>query len=400
MISKLVLSASVLCLIASLWKYLEYNYYDNAFLTQNISEIIRSWPNYTAEEHYLITEDGYEILVERAFLNISKPTPIIIVHGMAMNAIGWVNKENISLARLLGDLGYDIWMLNFRGTWYSKGHINLKSTDKDYWQFNLDDLGVHDVRSIVKLVYEKTNRQAIYIGYSMGTTSFFIYSSSFPDETKNYLKGMVALAPVINFKDSISILRFSDYVWPFLKEIVSFLWNGEMCPGFSFFLKPLMATSPGMFSLLFGLKMIGGDDYEQIDPTTFPLEMNRMVDTIGSEVYTHLVQIHISGVFQHYDHGKERNLETYGTPTPPPYDLSKIPVPVAMFFGANDWLATPRNAKQAYSELQPSLRCGYHAVPFEKWNHLDFIIAKDLPKYLYEDMFHKINDIDSGKCVP
>ncbi|XP_074029937.1 gastric triacylglycerol lipase isoform X2 [Leptinotarsa decemlineata] len=351
MILKLVLSASVLCLIASLWKYLEYNYYDNAFLTQNISEIIRSWPNYTAEEHYLITEDGYEILVERAFLNISKPTPIIIVHGMAMNAIGWVNKENISLARLLGDLGYDIWMLNFRGTWYSKGHINLKSTDKDYWQFNLDDLGVHDVRSIVKLVYEKTNRQAIYIGYSMGTTSFFIYSSSFPDETKNYLKGMVALAPVINFKDSISILRFSDYVWPFLK-------------------------------------------------ITFPLEMNRMVDTIGSEVYTHLVQIHISGVFQHYDHGKERNLETYGTPTPPPYDLSKIPVPVAMFFGANDWLATPRNAKQAYSELQPSLRCGYHAVPFEKWNHLDFIIAKDLPKYLYEDMFHKISDIDSEKCVP
>lgn len=39
------------------------------------------------------------------------------------------------LARLLGDLGYDVWMLNYRGTWYSKGHVNLTTEDPNYWKY-------------------------------------------------------------------------------------------------------------------------------------------------------------------------------------------------------------------------------------------------------------------------
>ncbi|XP_074029931.1 lipase 1 isoform X2 [Leptinotarsa decemlineata] len=335
----------------SVFNIFERNCFDNPVVNQNISEIIRSWPGFSAEEHYLITEDGYRILVERSFSKITQETPIIIVHGIAMSALGWVNRGNISLARLLGDLGYDVWMLNYRGSWYSKNHIILKPTDSNFWKFNINHLGVYDVRSTVRMVNEITNRQSIYIGYSMGATGFFIYSSTYPEEAKRYVKGIITLAPVINYKDVKSILKLSRYFWPFAR-------------------------------------------------LNFPQAMTQMLDTVGVELYTHYYQFYLTGEFRNYDYDIEGNMEVYGQPYPPTYNLTQIPVPMSIFLGANDWLATETNGKQIYSEIQPSLRCGYDVVPFRKWSHLDFLIAKDLPKYLYKYMFNKIKEIDSGKCSP
>ncbi|KAG5877797.1 hypothetical protein JTB14_019589 [Gonioctena quinquepunctata] len=399
MISKSVVFSILVCIVLSLWAYSVNNCCNDPILNRNISEIIRSWPGFTAEEHYLTTEDGYEVLVERSYSKITQETPIIIVHGIAMNALGWVNRGNVSLARLLGDLGYDVWMLNFRGTTYSKGHVELKTTNSDYWKYNVHDLGIYDVRQTVKYVNKKTTRQSIYIGYSMGTTSFFIYSSTFPDEAKNYLRGMIAVAPVINYKDVKSIIEYSVFWWPYLKSMVYVLWSGEILPGYSVLMKPLVMTKQGMYLVQYFVNLMFGDDYEQMDPLNYPQFLTQMLDTAGAEVYTHFVQLYQSGVFQNFDYGELKNLEIYGTTNPPPYDLSKVPVPISIFQGANDFLATPTNAKQIYSEIQPSLRCGYQVVPFEKWSHIDFLNAKDLPKYFYKYLFIKIKDMESGKCA-
>lgn len=62
------------------------------------SEIIRSW-GFSAEEHYLTTEDGYKILVERAYGNITKDTPIVLVHGMMLNALIYVAQAEKSLSK-------------------------------------------------------------------------------------------------------------------------------------------------------------------------------------------------------------------------------------------------------------------------------------------------------------
>nr|XP_023020513.1 lipase 1-like [Leptinotarsa decemlineata] len=317
-----------------------------------------------------------------------------------MSALGWVNRGNISLARLLGDLGYDVWMLNYRGSWYSKNHIRLKPTDSNFWKFNINHLGVYDVRSTVRMVNEITNRQSIYIGYSMGATGFFIYSSTYPEEAKRYVKGIITLAPVINYKDVKSILKLSRYFWPFARRLVYSLWHGEILPGYSVLLKPFLTNKQGIYFIQFFLNIIFGDDFEQIDPLNFPQAMTQMLDTVGVELYTHYYQFYLTGEFRNYDYDIERNMEVYGQPYPPTYNLTQIPVPMSIFLGANDWLATETNGKQIYSEIQPSLRCGYDVVPFKKWSHLDFLIAKDLPKYLYKYMFNKIKEIDSGKCSP
>ena len=43
-----------------------------------------------------------------------------------------------------------------------------------------------------------------------------------------------------------------------------------------------------------------------------------------------------SKMFQKFDYGAARNLQEYGSEKPPVYDLSKIKLPVCLFYGKND----------------------------------------------------------------
>lgn len=45
-----------------------------------------------------------------------------------------------------------------------------------------------------------------------------------------------------------------------------------------------------------------------------------------------------SGLFRKYNHGREKNLEIYGVPEPPEYNVEAITAPVAFYWGENDWL--------------------------------------------------------------
>lgn len=46
----------------------------------------------------------------------------------------------------------------------------------------------------------------------------------------------------------------------------------------------------------------------------------------------------IEGKFQKFDHGQKKNLELYGSPKPPEYNLSNINTKIHLLYGSNDWL--------------------------------------------------------------
>jgi lysosomal acid lipase/cholesteryl ester hydrolase len=64
-------------------------------------------------------------------------------------------------------------------------------------------LAYFDVGEQLKFVARVTGKwgSIIYIGYSMGSTLAFLYGSGYPIEANSLLSGIIALAPVLYFKD-------------------------------------------------------------------------------------------------------------------------------------------------------------------------------------------------------
>ena len=50
---------------------------------------------------------------------------------------------NILSGYILADAGYDVWLGNFRGNIYSRGHVHKTKNPRDqpFWNFTVDELG-------------------------------------------------------------------------------------------------------------------------------------------------------------------------------------------------------------------------------------------------------------------
>lgn len=78
-------------------------------------------------------------------------------------------------------------------------------------------MGIYDLPAAFDYVVNVTRKpgEIVYIGHSMGTTMFFVFSSSLPHLAKN-IKVMVALAPVVYMTHIKSPIRYlSPFVYDF-----------------------------------------------------------------------------------------------------------------------------------------------------------------------------------------
>lgn len=96
-------------------------------------------------------------------------------------------------------------MGNARGTRPSQEHMYLNATgaqSKKYWSFSLHEIAIYDCSAFIDYILQKTNQtQLHYVGYSQGTTLFFILTSTLP-EYNSKIKSMVAMAPAVQMTNS------------------------------------------------------------------------------------------------------------------------------------------------------------------------------------------------------
>ncbi|MCH97925.1 triacylglycerol lipase 2-like, partial [Trifolium medium] len=82
----------------------------------------------------------------------------------------FLNSPEQNLPMILADNGFDVWVVNGRGTKFSRKHTSLDTSDEQYWAWSWDELVTDEMPAIFDFVSKNSGGQRInYVGHSLGT---------------------------------------------------------------------------------------------------------------------------------------------------------------------------------------------------------------------------------------
>ena len=116
--------------------------------------------NYPNQEFEFSTSDGYILKMFRIQAQnstiIEGLRPILLLPGLACTADIFVkNIPKHSFALALADAGFDVFIINFRGTLYSRKHAKFDSDhDGNYWNFTFQEMGKYDMPAAIDIIYQ------------------------------------------------------------------------------------------------------------------------------------------------------------------------------------------------------------------------------------------------------
>lgn len=126
---------------------------------------------YDYEKHSLTTEDGYILKIHRILSNTKitgnyKKMPVLLFHGLFGTAADYlILGKKKSLAYLLHDGGYDVWMANSRGTDYSFQHRKHKANSSEFWNFSFHEIAIYDLSAIINYILKVSQLSSLfYVG--------------------------------------------------------------------------------------------------------------------------------------------------------------------------------------------------------------------------------------------
>ncbi|XP_049274334.1 gastric triacylglycerol lipase-like [Rhipicephalus sanguineus] len=311
------------------------------------ADLIRS-KGYRCQEFTVTTQDSYVLSMQRiphgrtvaASIHAPRRPPVILVHGFLSSAVEWViNYPHQSLGFLLADAGYDVWLANLRGTPYARQHLQLTEQDTEYWNFGLDEMGLYDIPALVDYVLAWTGwSELFYVGFSQGNAAAWITLSEKPEYNAKAALVKLNRGRVLVREPS---LRYASYTTCDTTTHMRYLCS---TPGFHFL----------------------GVNHAQLNV------------------------IRRAKQFRKYSYGVWGNLERYGHPVAPTYDLSRVRVPVAMFSSLADYLAPPEDVAALRANLWHVLVYDY-VVPDPNFSHLDFVLGFRVYEILYKPMLELLD---------
>nr|UZS00785.1 gastric triacylglycerol lipase [Neocaridina denticulata sinensis] len=367
----------------------------HSFANMTMPEIVMA-NGYPAEIHHVTTEDGYILELHRIpfgkkeKIPTKTPRPVVFLHHclLCSSSDFIMNTPDKALAYLLAGNGYDVWPANARGNTYSKKHVSLSLNDEEYWQFSWHEMGYYDLPAAIDYILAETGEKDVYyIGFSMGSSVFWVLMSERP-EYASKIRFMVGIGPVAYVKNTEGPLRYVSWFSDGFMSALDLLGRHEVLNFgpvldyiVSFFCDEERFTSTICHNSLF---FICGANPDQLNKEFLPVILAHTPAGTSARAIHHFLQEIQSGAFRKYDYGKQKNMRVYGQPEPPSYNLDRVKPPVALFWSKNDWLASPKDVLHLLSKLPNVVHLKMIEDPL--FTHLDFIWALQADELLYYPM--------------
>ncbi|XP_023936767.2 lipase 3-like [Bicyclus anynana] len=371
----------------------------NEDATLDLPELVRKY-NYPFEEHFVTTEDGYILGLHRIphgrdSNNRPGNKPVVfLMHGLLSSSADFiVMGPGSGLGYILAEEGYDVWMGNARGNYYSRRNVRLNPDSilsNAFWEFSWDEIGDMDLPASIDYVLQRTGHSALhYVGFSQGTTTFFVMGSLRPEYNRKIIS-MHAMAPIAFMGNNSSpLLQALAPHARRIEEMAARRGIAEFMPKMPIFTtigKEFCVdgapTQPLCSDAMFFIAGQSGEG--QHNATMLPVILGHYPAGVALRQIAHYGQSIASGEFKRYDHGPVTNRRRYGTATPPRYNLSKISAPVYLHYSETDPLGDIKDVERLFTEL--GNLAGRIRVPMRVFSHVDFIWGVDAKTLVYNDI--------------
>ncbi|KAI6646566.1 Gastric triacylglycerol lipase-like [Oopsacas minuta] len=353
----------------------------------NVIQILSYW-KYPGQEHHVITKDGYNLTIHRIphgrNNSIATKGVVYLQHCLLCSSADFLlNLPSESLGFMLADQGYDVWMGNIRGNFYSRSHVTLKPSDPDFWKFSFDEHSLIDLPAMIDYVLNNTGKlQLKYIAHSQGTLMGFLGFSS-NKELASKIKIFAAMAPVLYVGHTKGLIKFIAERYYDLDLLIKLLGINEFLPSgkLSHTLAELFCGKIDAFICEDVIFAICGPDQTGFNKSRLVVYVSHTPAGTSVQNMLHWGQAALRNNVTHFDYGKKENMKKYNLPYPPAYDPFNIQIPIALYHGEYDWLVQPKDYQQL-SKL-PNI---VYQKELETFEHLDFIWSIHAAKLVYSDI--------------
>lgn len=349
---------------------------------------------YILEDHHVITSDGYVLMLHRLRSEQEQKPPesrmsILLQHGLYQSSMLFlVNQKQHSLAFLLVDSGYDVWLGNTRGNIHSCRHVCLCPSGPAFWSWSLEDLAL-DVKANVE--YIATNQdlalqKLVYIGHSQGSSQALVAFSIYP-ELRTLVHGFVALAPgaFVNTLPSMPLRSLAILATCYPTVFRHVFGSKNFLPILDV-LRPYVPHYDTLAYVCFK-SMFGWTD-RNWDQTRRPAFFAETPAGTSVRTIVQWLQHSRTGRFQHFCFGPAGNVRQYGQMQAPEFAIEQMDIPTMVIVGGQDRLL------DFHLLLRRLRRClvGFKVIPHHE--HLDSVLAIDAHEHVFPSIFEFIRTFE------
>ncbi|WOG96383.1 hypothetical protein DCAR_0415718 [Daucus carota subsp. sativus] len=357
---------------------------------------------YKCQEYDVTTADGYILSLQRFPQGKNggggmNKQPVLLQHGVLVDGMTWLlNSADQSLALILADNGYDVWIANTRGTRFSRRHVSLDPSNPDFWDWTWDELVAHDLPAAIDFVFKQTGQKIHYVGHSMGT---LIALTSFSegkqvDKVKSaallspiaYLSHMTTALGILAaraFVGEVRLLCMHSYLFAILMNI--HILNRSIEPVANFLKVLCLDPKVNCFDLITALT---GKNC-CLNTSTVELFLKNEPQSTSTKNMVHLAQTFRNGRLAKYDYGSANfNTQHYGDSEPPVYNLANIPrdLPLFLSYGGQDSLSDVKDVENLLDNLKLHDVDKINIQYIKDFAHADFIMGTTSKDIVYNQI--------------